>query len=366
MSRPDQSVGSSLPSLDQSPAILPQDRREQICLEVSRLTFEQLPDLQARYGPRGMEACRTDCARHLDHLEQAVAAGEAALFTNYVSWARTLLEGYGVPDSDLKVHLQCLAEVVLSGTPEGTRAAYESILQEGLAVLSDTGREPPSYLKEGEPLAPVAQEYLSALLRADRAFASRMILAEVEQGTSVRDVYLHVFQPVQREIGRLWQLHRISVAQEHFCTAATQLVMSQLSPRIFATPRVGRTLVATCVAGELHEIGLRMVSDFFEMEGWDSYYLGASTPPESVLQTILDRGADLLIVSATLVAHVPAVARLIRRLRESEAADVPVLVGGYPFNAAPGLWRQVGADACSQDAQGAPGLGHQLVERRRK
>ena len=71
-------------------------------------------------------------------------------------------------------------------------------------------------------------------------------------------------------------MNLLSVAQEHYCTAATQLVMSQLYPRIFSTERRGRTLVAARVADDLHEIGLRMVADFFEMEGWDTFYVGAT------------------------------------------------------------------------------------------
>ena len=42
-------------------------------------------------------------------------------------------------------------------------------------------------------------------------------------------------------------------------------------------------MVATCIGGELHEIGIRMVADFFEMEGWDTYYLGANTPADAVV-----------------------------------------------------------------------------------
>jgi len=58
-------------------------------------------------------------------------------------------------------------------------------------------------------------------------------------------------------------MNEVSVAQEHYCTAATQLIMSQLYPHIFAGEKTERTLIATCVAGDLHEIGIRMVSDLF-------------------------------------------------------------------------------------------------------
>jgi methylmalonyl-CoA mutase cobalamin-binding domain/chain len=176
-------------------------------------------------------------------------------------------------------------------------------------------------------------------------------------------VYLNVFQPVQYEIGRLWQLNQISVAQEHYATAVTQLVMSQLYPRIFSTERSGRTLVATCVGDELHEIGVRMVADFFEMAGWDTFYLGANTPAPSVVRSVIERQADVLAVSATITLHVSAVAELIASVRDSEASDVRVLVGGYPFNQVPDLWRQVGGDGYAADAEAAIDVAEALVSR---
>jgi hypothetical protein len=36
--------------------------------------------------------------------------------------------------------------------------------------------------------------------------------------------------------------------------------------------------VAACVSGELHEIGVRMLCDLLEMEGWNTIYLGANVP----------------------------------------------------------------------------------------
>ena len=96
---------------------------------------------------------------------------------------------------------------------------------------------------------PSIDDPLRLLLRGNRQAASQLILTAVARGVTVKDIYLHVFQRTQYEIGRLWQINRISVAQEHFCTAATQLIMSQLYPHIFRTERVGRRLVATCVGG---------------------------------------------------------------------------------------------------------------------
>jgi len=85
-----------------------------------------------------------------------------------------------------------------------------------------------------------------------------------EAGVPVKRIYLDVFQATQYEVGRLWQLNEVGVGEEHYCTAATQLIISQLYPQIFASEKGPNTLVATCVAGDLHELGARMVTDFFE------------------------------------------------------------------------------------------------------
>ncbi|MDQ3487480.1 MAG: cobalamin-dependent protein [Acidobacteriota bacterium] len=190
--------------------------------------------------------------------------------------------------------------------------------------------------------------------RGQRHVASRLVLDAFAAGLPVRDIYLHVFQPAQREVGRLWQLNQITVAEEHYCTAATQLIMSQLYPHVFASEKHGGTLVATCVAGDLHEIGLRMVTDFFEMDGWNTYFLGASTPAQAVVDAVVQQGAQVLGISATMPSHIRRIEEMIRLVRAHPACrGVTILVGGAPFVLAPDLWKKVGASATASDAQEA-------------
>ncbi len=230
-----------------------------------------------------------------------------------------------------------------------------------LQALPAPPADAPSYLVEDAPLASLTRAYLTALLDGNRRQASTLILDAVASGVPVKDIYLHVFQRAQYEVGRLWQSGDISVAQEHYCTAATQLIMSQLYPYIFAAASTSGTLVATCVSGDLHEIGVRMVADFFEMEGWNTYYLGANTPVDEVVGAVIEREADILAISATISSHLRAVSTLIAAVRANEACrHVTILVGGYPFMVAPGLWRQMGADGTAPDAQAAIVLAGQF------
>ena len=221
----------------------------------------------------------------------------------------------------------------------------------------------PTFIEGDTSIDNLARQYLEALLRADRQGASRMILNDVQNGESIKKIYTQVFQRTQREVGRLWQTNQISVAQEHYCTAATQMVMSQLYPYIFSGERKDHRLVAACVGGELHEIGARMVADFFEMEGWDTYFLGANTPPDTIVATVLERKADLLALSATMTFHIGKVAEIISLLRAKESSvRTRVLVGGYPFNLSPDLWEKIGADGYAPDAETAVQEAAKLIQ----
>jgi methanogenic corrinoid protein MtbC1 len=67
-------------------------------------------------------------------------------------------------------------------------------------------------LDPAQPLAELSNQYLSALLRYDRHSASALILRAVENKVSIKEIYSHVFERCQYEIGRLWQLNDVSVA----------------------------------------------------------------------------------------------------------------------------------------------------------
>lgn len=293
-----------------------------------------------------------DVGYHLSYLAEALAADDAALFSEYLAWAKALFAGLNFPDEMLPDTLQTMRSVLAETIAEDARPGVLAMLDAGIQSLAQAPTVPPSFLDGEDELDELAREYLDALLVGDRRRASQLVLGAVQEGTAVKSIYTRVFERTQREIGRLWQLNRISVAQEHFCTAATQMVMSQLYPYIFTGERKGRRMVTTCVGGELHEIGARMVADFFEMEGWDTYFLGANTPQSSIVRTVQEHRADLLAISATMTFHVGHVSELIQALRRSDA-KARILVGGYPFNLSDRLWQSVGADGYARDAAGA-------------
>ena len=219
-----------------------------------------------------------------------------------------------------------------------------------------------TYIDLSSPHGNLAAEYLAALLSSDHDKPSQLILDSFRNGVSIRDIYLHVLQPVQYEIGRLWHTGAISVAHEHFASSVTQLVMAQLYPFICVTAqeKVKGIIVAVCVSGELHEIGIRMVADFFEMEGWSTHFLGANMSTNDIVEMLHTHKADLLALSASMSSNVVKAKQVITAVRSSQAHNTKVMVGGHAFNSVPDLWKQVDADYYAENAESALRLARHM------
>jgi methanogenic corrinoid protein MtbC1 len=325
------------------------ERQEDLAREIVERHWKLNPALEQRYGKKGMARCLEDARYHLRYLSEAVGAGESALFVHYATWAKTMLLARAIPVDDLVANLEVMLDVLgreLPQSMQGSVVDYVTSAIRGLTIADDNS----SFLDPGQPLAELTNQYLSALLRYDRHSASALILAAVENRVSIKEVYCHVFERCQYEIGRLWQSNIVSIGQEHYCTASTQLIMSQLYPYIFRADRTFRgTIVAACVTGELHEIGVRMLCDLLELEGWNTIYLGANVPTASIVDVLRDNHSNILAVSASMVFHIRAVREVIAAVRFASPAT-RILVGGYAFKIAPNLWRDVGADYWAKDA----------------
>lgn len=213
-----------------------------------------------------------------------------------------------------------------------------------LAAASAVERAVPA--RDGVPAA-----YLDAIVSGNRQRAFRVVDDALAAGMDLRALYIDVFQPAMREIGRLWQENAITVADEHLATAITQAAMARLYDRLFAgAPEEGPLLVAACIDSERHEVGLRMVCDILEMDGWDTVFLGATVPTEDLVKMICDRRPDVVALSVSLRPHVGRVEAAIREIRERCPARPVIAVGGRPFAEEPELAQRVGADLTARDA----------------
>ena len=320
------------------------------------------PGLDYRYGASWREEWAGHVASQMQFLAQSIAVRRPKLFADSVEWMWLAFCTRGLQESDLVSSLRCMRKVIEAELPKpvaATASVYIGQAIERVEAAQPAGTDPT--VVEG-PQRRLTLQYLEAVLDGRRADAEKVILKAVDAGLAIGDVYEHVLQPAQIELGRMWHAGDITVADEHFASAITQAIMSILRSRFPERERNGKLVVAAAVGGELHEIGVRMVADFFEMDGWDVIYFGANTPSTDIVRVIQERRADLLAVSASTLLHLGVVGELIEQVRKDEScAKTKVLVGGPPFQSVPDLWSELGADGSAISATEAVKLGISLA-----
>ena len=212
------------------------------------------------------------------------------------------------------------------------------------------------------PAKRLAATYLLAILEGDRRKAIGLILKAADEGQSVPDLYSRVLQPAQEELGRMWLLGEINVAEEHFATTTTRLVMVQLHAREACGPSNGKTLVAAAVAGNQHDLGIQVVADLFERDGWRVIQLGSNAPTDDLAQAVEFYDADLVALSVSLAAQLTALEETIAAIRATErGTSVKILVGGCGMTGAADLAKSKGADDYASSAVDAVARGNALV-----
>lgn len=301
--------------------------------------------------------CQTLAARVMD-LSGAIGAGRPELFADQVAWSVVALRVRGLDTEPLAAGLACLREEVLATMAPEDRGLVDSYFAAVHTRLTQGVNEPPSELSAETAAGELASRYLLHILEGNRREACAVVTRAVVDGRlTVRSAYRDVFTPVLREIGRLWHVGDITVAEEHFVTATTMMAMSQVLPMAKLAASNGRTLVAGSVAGNYHEVGARMVADEFEIHGWRSVYLGANVPAEDFARAVSDFGADAAALSVALPGQLRELRGSSEEMRRVRP-EIRIVAGGAAFGMGSGgaagalqLGRDHGADVVGRDAE---------------
>jgi methanogenic corrinoid protein MtbC1 len=183
----------------------------------------------------------------------------------------------------------------------------------------------------------VYNEYLSYLLSGNRAECRNVVGELLATNIDIRDLYLRLFQRSLYRVGELWESDRISVATEHVATSITESLLTLGYPELFAGQRIGNKAVISCGLNEFHQVGGKIVADILELNGWDSYFLGANTPVQDLIKYIDEKQPDLLGMSLSVYSNMPALMETVTEVYAS-FPRLDMILGGQAFR-----WN--GADA---------------------
>ena len=167
--------------------------------------------------------------------------------------------------------------------------------------------------------------------------------------------------PAMDEVGRRFECSEYFVPELLISARAMKAALELIRPLLTARGEqpVGRVAIGT-VKGDLHDIGKNLVASLLEGGGFEVIDLGVNVSPEKFVQTVRERGANIVAMSALLTTTMPSMRTTIEALKQAGVREkVRVLIGGAPITQK--YAEEIGADGYSENAVGAVALAKRAV-----
>ncbi len=198
-----------------------------------------------------------------------------------------------------------------------------------------------------------AEEYGSSLQRAvikglkDQAGA----LTEEMLGTvAPLDIVQNEIIPALDVVGKGFEDKTVYLPQLLMSAEAAKSAFECIKKYVSASSETGVSkcgIVIATVKGDIHDIGKNIVKLLLENYGFAVYDMGKDVPPEKIVETVVEKRAPIVGLSALMTTTVPAMEETIRQLRE-KAPWCKVMVGGAVLNRE--YAEKIGADKYAKDA----------------
>jgi methanogenic corrinoid protein MtbC1/DNA-binding CsgD family transcriptional regulator len=184
--------------------------------------------------------------------------------------------------------------------------------------------------------------FTHALRVGSAVLAEQVIDEALLAGVSPPAIHALIIEPALVSIGELWQSETISVANEHLATTISRRVLFRLAHTLTtAAPRSRERVVLAAPQGQHHDLGLRMIADVLEGEGYDVLFLGADVPLKALSGFVTDHRPAVTGLGFGVVTGVSDMWQAIHAVHEASLAPRIMLGGravpmglrniGYPF-----------------------------------
>jgi methanogenic corrinoid protein MtbC1 len=193
-------------------------------------------------------------------------------------------------------------------------------------------------------------EFIRLLELDDRMGAVRFILSRLDSGDlDIPTAYSALLAPSlnqmvcdEDEDTCIWKEHIRSSLIRAIVESCYPYVLKQRE-RIRAPARNSRVLVV-CPTEEYHELGARMVADFFSISGYDVTFIGANTPRRVILSAAKHLQPAWLAMSVTNYYNLFDAGQIIEAVRGELGGRIKIVVGGNAFRRNKGAATELGAD----------------------
>lgn len=182
----------------------------------------------------------------------------------------------------------------------------------------------------------------------------------LDEGSSAEEVLNNSLVPAMGIVGDEYEFGKRYLPEMLLSANAMKGAMEILRPLLTGSGvKMQGKVVTGTVEGDLHDIGLNIVSTMLEGAGFEVCNLGAEVPAEEFIKAVKEHDANLLGMSALLTTTMLNMKGVIEALDNSKMRDkVKVMIGGAPVTQ--DYANEIGADGYAPDAPLAVELAKRL------
>ena len=170
-------------------------------------------------------------------------------------------------------------------------------------------------------------DYFNGLLDGNKEGCRRIVDRLLEEKTDIIEIYTQLFQKTLYQVGKMWDQNKLSVGDEHLGTEITEELLYYCSSRIKPVRQLNKTALISCVNKEFHKLGARMAADVFVLNGWETYFLGASTPTKDILKYIDLKKPEIVGLSFSFYINIMKLIDVVREIKNLYP-DQRIILGG--------------------------------------
>jgi len=175
-------------------------------------------------------------------------------------------------------------------------------------------------------------DYFNSLLEGDKNRCRKVVDKLLEEKTSIIEIYTGLFQKTLYQVGKMWDQNKLSVGDEHLGTEITEELLYYCSSRITPVRQLNKKALVSCVNKEFHKLGARMAADVFVLNGWETYFLGASTPTKEILKYIDLKKPEIVGLSFSFYINIMKLIDVVREIKNLHPGQRIILGGRTELN----------------------------------
>ena len=183
----------------------------------------------------------------------------------------------------------------------------------------------------------IKQEFQKYFDEEDKEKAVVFILDLLQRKQiDVIQLYTKVLTPVLNELTCDLEDQRICIWKEHVKTAIVRTIVENAYPYVLAKrdelnkPRKG-TVAVVCPPEEYHDIGAKMIADFFTIGGFEAIFVGSGTPYKDFYNAISIIKPCMIAISVSNYYNLVATKRMIDAIKKETDHPIKIIVGGHAF-----------------------------------